>query len=188
MRERGSAWGTVGVAPEAQGRGRGTAVLRPGLEAAEAAGFPAFLKTPDARNVRFYERLGFTMTAEVPLPDGGPLTWCMTRSPGRRAGGTPPLPGRRRTSPPWCRRPRGVTARCRSPRPAPSAGGPGTPRRGPRGAAADAAGGTSSRRWVGASGSSLVASHWVNSSWVPSSGRGNGVCSVKPVSPVCRLP
>ncbi|MFC8425492.1 GNAT family N-acetyltransferase [Streptomyces sp. NPDC057236] len=74
---------TVGVAPEAQGRGRGAAVLRPGLEAAEAAGFPAFLETSDARNVRFYERLGFTVTAEVPLPDGGPLTWGMTRSPGR---------------------------------------------------------------------------------------------------------
>ncbi|MFI2413742.1 GNAT family N-acetyltransferase [Streptomyces sp. NPDC018947] len=74
---------TVGVDPGAQGRGRGAAVLRPGLEAAEEAGVPAFLETSDPRNVRFYERLGFAVTAEVPLPDGGPLTWCMTRAPGR---------------------------------------------------------------------------------------------------------
>ncbi|MEY7981426.1 hypothetical protein AB8O53_34620, partial [Streptomyces pilosus] len=31
---------TIGVAPDAQRRGRGAAVLRPGPEAAEAAGFP----------------------------------------------------------------------------------------------------------------------------------------------------
>ncbi|WP_432154161.1 GNAT family N-acetyltransferase [Streptomyces tricolor] len=74
---------TVGVDPDAQGQGRGAAVLRPGLEAAEAAGLPAFLETSDPGNVRFYERLGFTVTAEVPLPGGGPLTWCMLRAPGR---------------------------------------------------------------------------------------------------------
>ncbi|MFF5252907.1 GNAT family N-acetyltransferase [Streptomyces leeuwenhoekii] len=74
---------TVGVDPAAQGEGRGAAVLRPGLEAAEHAGFSAFLETSSPRNVRFYERLGFTVTAEVPLPDGGPVTWCMLRTPGR---------------------------------------------------------------------------------------------------------
>ncbi len=35
----------------------------------------AFLETSDARSVRFHERLGFTVTAEVPLPDDGPVTW-----------------------------------------------------------------------------------------------------------------
>ncbi|MEV0260730.1 GNAT family N-acetyltransferase [Streptomyces sp. NPDC050617] len=70
---------TVGVDPDAQGRGLGSAVLRPGLRAAEEAGHPAFLETASERNVRFYERLGFTVTAEVPLPDGGPRTWCMRR-------------------------------------------------------------------------------------------------------------
>ncbi|MGC9497428.1 GNAT family N-acetyltransferase [Streptomyces sp. WG7] len=74
---------TVGVDPSAQGTGLGTAVLRPGLEAAERAGYPAFLETSDAGNVRFYERLGFEVTAEVSLPDDGPLTWCMLRRPGR---------------------------------------------------------------------------------------------------------
>ncbi|MFD8254024.1 GNAT family N-acetyltransferase [Streptomyces werraensis] len=80
---------TVGVDPDAQGAGLGTAVLRPGLAAAERAGCAAFLETSHARNVRFYERLGFTVTAEVPLPDDGPVTWCMLWRPGRRKGSCP---------------------------------------------------------------------------------------------------
>ncbi|MFV2176319.1 GNAT family N-acetyltransferase [Actinomadura sp. LOL_016] len=70
---------TVGVDPDAQGRGLGAAVVRPGVEEAERAGCPAFLETSSERNVRFYERLGFTTTAEVDLPGGGPRTWCMRR-------------------------------------------------------------------------------------------------------------
>ncbi|RSN58267.1 MULTISPECIES: GNAT family N-acetyltransferase [Actinomadura] len=70
---------TVGVDPDAQGRGLGAAIVRAGVEAAEAAGYPAFLETSSERNVAFYERLGFTTTAEVDLPDGGPRTWCMRR-------------------------------------------------------------------------------------------------------------
>ncbi|OKI00431.1 puromycin N-acetyltransferase [Streptomyces sp. CB02923] len=74
--------GTVGVDPGRQGQGLGAAVIRPGLEATGAAGVPAFLETSDARNVRFYERLGFEVTADYPLPGGGPRTWAMTHKPG----------------------------------------------------------------------------------------------------------
>ncbi|GCD44608.1 GNAT family N-acetyltransferase [Streptomyces paromomycinus] len=74
--------GSVGVDPGCQGRGLGRAVVLPGLEAAEAAGLPAFLEASDARNVRFYERLGFKVTADYPIPGGGPHTWAMTRKPG----------------------------------------------------------------------------------------------------------
>ncbi|GAA2912319.1 GNAT family N-acetyltransferase [Streptomyces thioluteus] len=70
---------TVGVDPGRQGQGLGRAVLEPGLEAAARAGYPAFLETSTERNVRFYERLGFAVTAEVALPDGGPRTWCLCR-------------------------------------------------------------------------------------------------------------
>lgn len=72
---------TVGVAPEAQGRGLGRAVLLPGIEEAERGGHPAFLETSTEANVRFYERLGFEVTAEVRDADGGPRTWCMRRDP-----------------------------------------------------------------------------------------------------------
>ncbi|MFC7308227.1 GNAT family N-acetyltransferase [Streptomyces monticola] len=72
---------TVGVAPEAQGQGLGDAVLAPGLKAADGAGYPVFLETSSERNVTFYERLGFAVTAQVELPDDGPRTWCMRREP-----------------------------------------------------------------------------------------------------------
>ncbi|SEF78773.1 Acetyltransferase (GNAT) family protein [Thermomonospora echinospora] len=80
-RPAGPAWflATVGVDPDAQGRGLGGAVVRPGLEEAERAGVPAYLETSAERNVRFYERLGFEVEAEAELPGGGPRTWCMWR-------------------------------------------------------------------------------------------------------------
>ncbi|MFI2029987.1 GNAT family N-acetyltransferase [Streptomyces buecherae] len=80
-RPQGPAWflGSVGVDPAHQGRGLGRAVLAPGIEAAERAGLPAYLETSEARNVAFYQRLGFAVSAEVELPGGGPLTWAMTR-------------------------------------------------------------------------------------------------------------
>ncbi|RDI50759.1 GNAT family N-acetyltransferase [Nocardia mexicana] len=73
--------GTVGVDPDRQGRGLGRAVIEPGLQAAQQDRVPAFLETSDETNVRFYERLGFTVTAEVDLPDNGPRTWAMLRRP-----------------------------------------------------------------------------------------------------------
>ncbi|MFB7591895.1 GNAT family N-acetyltransferase [Streptomyces sp. NPDC056169] len=72
---------TVGTAPEAQGKGLGSAVLMPGIQEAERAGCPAFLETSSEANVRFYERLGFKVAADVQLPDNGPRTWCMRRDP-----------------------------------------------------------------------------------------------------------
>jgi GNAT superfamily N-acetyltransferase len=72
---------TVGVQPEHQGRGLGSAVIRPGIEAARQAGFPAWLGTSSERNLRLYQRLGFRVTAEVDLPNGGPRTWCMILRP-----------------------------------------------------------------------------------------------------------
>ncbi|MBW4718082.1 GNAT family N-acetyltransferase [Saccharothrix sp. SC076] len=73
--------GSVAVRPDRQGRGLGTAVISPGLAAADAAGSPAYLETSTDRNVRLYRRLGFEVTTEVRLPDGAPPVWCMNRSP-----------------------------------------------------------------------------------------------------------
>lgn len=72
---------TVATAPEAQGKGLGNAVLIPGIQEAERAGCPVFLETSSDANVRFYERLGFKVTADVHLPDDGPRTRCMRRDP-----------------------------------------------------------------------------------------------------------
>ncbi|GGZ31340.1 N-acetyltransferase [Streptomyces inusitatus] len=74
--------GAVAVAPEAQGRGLGAAVIRPGLAAADLAGQACYLETATGRNVRLYERLGFRTTVELPGVDGGPRVWCMRREPG----------------------------------------------------------------------------------------------------------
>ncbi len=74
--------GTVGVRPGARGRGLGRAVVRAGLREADAEGVPAFLETSTPENVRLYESLGFAVTAEYELPDGGPRTWSMFRPVG----------------------------------------------------------------------------------------------------------
>lgn len=70
---------SVGVTPSAQGSGLGTAVIRPGLAVADVQGVPVYLETSTPRNLVLYRRLGFEVTAEYPLPDGGPLTWTMVR-------------------------------------------------------------------------------------------------------------
>ncbi len=82
-RPTGPVWflATVGVAPGRQGEGLGRAVLAPGLRAAAAEGHPAYLETSLESNVGFYQGLGFQVTAQVALPDGGPTTWAMRKDP-----------------------------------------------------------------------------------------------------------
>lgn len=83
--------GTAGVVPEARGRGVGTALLAAGLEAVDAHGAVARLETSLERNVRLYQRFGFTVSAGVTLPGDVPC-WLMQREP---------RPGRTRfTAPP----------------------------------------------------------------------------------------
>jgi GNAT superfamily N-acetyltransferase len=67
----------VGVEPSRQGRGVGGALIRHGLDAAREAGVDAFLETGVARNVPYYERLGFRVVEHGrPEPDG-PHIWFM---------------------------------------------------------------------------------------------------------------
>jgi GNAT superfamily N-acetyltransferase len=67
----------VAVAPAAQGRGLGRALVTHGLQRARADRCPAFLETGTPRNVPFYESLGFQTVAEQQAPDGGPVIWFM---------------------------------------------------------------------------------------------------------------
>jgi ribosomal protein S18 acetylase RimI-like enzyme len=81
----GGAWTleTVGVDPAFQGTGFGTAVTSAGLAEIDRHGAAAALETSDPRNVRLYERLGFTTFATTEIPDG-PTVFSMAR-PGRTA-------------------------------------------------------------------------------------------------------
>ncbi|MEV0108970.1 hypothetical protein AB0H42_21870 [Nocardia sp. NPDC050799] len=54
-------------------------MIEPGPAAAESDRVSAFLKTSTAADVRFYEHLGFRVSAEVEIPDSGPRIWCMLR-------------------------------------------------------------------------------------------------------------
>ncbi|WP_448640891.1 GNAT family N-acetyltransferase [Geodermatophilus sp. URMC 63] len=74
---------SVGVVRHQQGHGLGTAALAPGLDRADRNGSPVCLETSAEANVRFYRRLGFTVTCVVDLPDDGPRTWLMRREPCR---------------------------------------------------------------------------------------------------------
>lgn len=72
----------VGVAPEAQGRGVGQALLQPLMDRAEAAGQPCYLETAQPKNVAFYKRLGFQLLVETVEAKSGVRLWTFRRDPG----------------------------------------------------------------------------------------------------------
>ncbi len=71
----------VGVDPELQGRGVGSALVNEGLTKTDEARCPCYLETGEERNVAFYERLGFVVLETASLGDGGPVAWGMRRDP-----------------------------------------------------------------------------------------------------------
>jgi GNAT superfamily N-acetyltransferase len=71
----------VGVERELQGKGIGTALLRPILDRCDHDGTPAYLEATTPRNRACYERQGFEVTEEYRLPKGGPPSWRMWRDP-----------------------------------------------------------------------------------------------------------
>jgi GNAT superfamily N-acetyltransferase len=70
----------LGTDPEAQGRGVGSALLRPVLEQCDADGVSAYLESSKERNLDFYARHGFRVTERLTLPRG-PSIWAMWREP-----------------------------------------------------------------------------------------------------------
>jgi ribosomal protein S18 acetylase RimI-like enzyme len=72
---------TLGTDPAAQGQGIGSALMRPVLQHCDADGLPAYLESSKERNIPFYNRHGFEVVKEVPLPDNGPSIWTMWRTP-----------------------------------------------------------------------------------------------------------
>jgi ribosomal protein S18 acetylase RimI-like enzyme len=71
----------IGVDPPAQRRGVGSALMRPGIEGAAAAGLPAVLLTNNEANLAFYESQGFVVVRESKTPESGPKAWAMVKQP-----------------------------------------------------------------------------------------------------------
>ncbi len=64
--------------PPLQSRGIGATLLRDVLAAADENGEAAYTEATSLRNRALYERLGFSFTREIPLPDG-PSLYAMWR-------------------------------------------------------------------------------------------------------------
>jgi ribosomal protein S18 acetylase RimI-like enzyme len=71
--------GTLGVDPEFQGRGVGSALVLEWLERVDRDRCSAYLETDLAENVRFYARVGFEVEGEIAV-FGIPI-WRMRRAP-----------------------------------------------------------------------------------------------------------
>jgi GNAT superfamily N-acetyltransferase len=71
----------LGVEPERQGRGFGSALMQPVLQRCDREGVHAYLESSKERNCVLYQRHGFEIVEELRLPDGGPPLWPMWREP-----------------------------------------------------------------------------------------------------------
>lgn len=75
----------VGVLPEMQGRGLGSALMAPTLERCDREGLPAYLEASSERSAALYERLGFGHLSELSVLGSPPLR-LMQRPPAGEAG------------------------------------------------------------------------------------------------------
>ncbi|WP_162683453.1 GNAT family N-acetyltransferase [Rhodobacteraceae bacterium DSL-40] len=72
----------MGVVPERQGQGLGTALMRPVLERCDATGTLAYLEATTERSRALYARLGFEQTDTILVADCPPI-YPMVRQPRR---------------------------------------------------------------------------------------------------------
>lgn len=72
--------GALGTRAGSQKLGLGTAILAPGLAAADQEPIHTYLETSSDTNLHFYRRLGFDIIDEAHI-DGGPTVWAMLRAP-----------------------------------------------------------------------------------------------------------
>jgi GNAT superfamily N-acetyltransferase len=78
----------LGVEPERQGRGLGSALLRSLGARADRAGVPCYLETDRPSSVRLYERHGYAVLNEETLPELGTPLWFMRRERSSTGSGT----------------------------------------------------------------------------------------------------
>jgi GNAT superfamily N-acetyltransferase len=70
----------VGVLPDMQGRGLGSALMRPTLERCDEESLPAYLEASSEHSAALYERLGFQLVRELRVGGSPPLR-LMVRPP-----------------------------------------------------------------------------------------------------------
>lgn len=70
----------IGVHPNMQGRGLGSALLSPTLDRCDREGLPAYIEASSERSAALYERLGFEHIKELRV-GGSPPLWLMIRAP-----------------------------------------------------------------------------------------------------------
>lgn len=69
----------IGVDPDRQGCGIGTALLKEVLPRCDAERAPAYLEASRPENVRLYERHGFKVLDEIHMAEDAPPMWLMWR-------------------------------------------------------------------------------------------------------------
>lgn len=70
----------LGVDPARRGEGLGGRLLAASLEVVDLFGEASYLESSNPRNISLYERHGFTVDAEIEMPDG-PILRPMSRPP-----------------------------------------------------------------------------------------------------------
>jgi GNAT superfamily N-acetyltransferase len=68
----------IGVRPEMQGKGLGSALMRPTLDRCDREGLAAYLEASSESSAALYERLGFAVVREL-RTGGSPPVWLMLR-------------------------------------------------------------------------------------------------------------
>ena len=71
----------IGVAPEYQGKGYASKLIKPMLERIDKTDYSVFLETNFEGNVGLYEHLGFEVIDETLIPETEIRNWAMIRKP-----------------------------------------------------------------------------------------------------------
>ncbi len=70
---------TIGIAPQFQGKGYASKLLKPMLSRFNEEGLPCYLETLDEQNVSLYEHFGFKIVDKLNVPETSLINWAMLR-------------------------------------------------------------------------------------------------------------
>ncbi|MCW2093420.1 UNVERIFIED_ORG: ribosomal protein S18 acetylase RimI-like enzyme [Rhodococcus erythropolis] len=72
---------TIGTDSEVRGSGFAHALIRSRLNTCDQEKSAVYLESSNPANLPYYRRFGFEVSAEISIPDGGPVLWGMWRPP-----------------------------------------------------------------------------------------------------------